>query len=584
MVAPSVDAPEVPRPSKLGLPPRPPVNPARRAWKIAGFVIVVLSALRAGINPTELINTRGWSQVQDFLMAAFSPELSRDFVELTIREAAVTVSFALLGTAVALVIGLVGGVLLTERIWAPMASTGRDSLAGRAKVGWAIGRFAFAVPRSMHEIVFALLLVNILGLNPLVAILAIGIPFGAVTAKVFSELLDEVPRSAELAFRASGSGRLAALVFGTFPQAMGDLLSYAFYRFECSIRSAAVLGIVGAGGIGFQLALSFQSLKYEEMWTLLWALIILSGIGDRWSTAVRKRRNSAAVEMRVRRSASATSQPKDPFLRGSAAFLALMVPVSFWWLDLDITTLWNKRARTLGGELVADSFPPRIGAGGWSQLISDSVDTVALAVLAVGLAWLVGTFVAFAAARPNPSGVDSGFGSVSGRGRFAGQLTNRSVLSAVTRFVLLVARAVPPPVWAFIVVFVLFPGLWPGVVALAIYNAGVLGRLQAEVIENIDRGPEEVLRATGATAPAALAFATVPAVSGRFVALGLYRWEVAIRETVIVGVVGAAGLGRRLDEQTSSFDYQGIVATILALLVVTVIVDLASASIRRTIR
>jgi phosphonate transport system permease protein len=81
-----------------------------------------------------------------------------------------------------------------------------------------------------------------------------------------------------------------------------------------------------------------------------------------------------------------------------------------------------------------------------------------------------------------------------------------------------------------------------------------------------------------------LLVATVPAVASRFAGLGLYRWEVAIRETVIVGVVGAAGLGRRLDEQTSSFDYDGILATILALLAVTVMVDLASAAIRRTLR
>jgi phosphonate transport system permease protein len=80
-----------------------------------------------------------------------------------------------------------------------------------------------------------------------------------------------------------------------------------------------------------------------------------------------------------------------------------------------------------------------------------------------------------------------------------------------------------------------------------------------------------------------LTFATIPAVAGRFTALGLYRWEVAIRETVIVGVVGAAGLGRRLDEQTSSFDYDGILATILALFAVTIAVDVASASIRRSI-
>ncbi len=546
---------------------------------MVGTVVLAASILRAGISPDKLVNPRGWDQVQSFLGAAFRPDLSREFLLLTLREAAVTVSFALLGTALALVIGLVGGVILTERIWSPLAHESNTRMSGLGRLGWAFSRLVFAIPRSMHEVVFALLLVNVLGLNPLVAILAIGVPFGAVTAKVFSELLDEVPSSAELSFRAAGAGRFVAIVFGIFPQAMADLLSYAFYRFECSIRSAAVLGIVGAGGIGFQLALSFQSLKYEEMWTLLWALIILSGLGDRWSTAVRRRRNSAAVEMRVDEIPHPDPEPanlrRDPFLRGSAWLLAIMVPVSFWWLDLDLTTLWNERARTLGGELVNDSFPPRIGTGGWTQLLSDSADTVALAVLAITLAWVVGTLTSFGAARPNPNGALT---------LVARRFTNRAIASGLVRFVLLVSRSVPPPVWAFIVVFVIFPGLWPGVVALALYNAGVLGRLQAEVIENIDRAPEQLMRASGATAPGALVMATVPAVSSRFVALGLYRWEVTIRETVIVGVVGAAGLGRRLDEQTSAFDYQGIVATILALLVVTVAVDLASASIRRTIR
>lgn len=212
-----------------------------------------------------------------------------------------------------------------------------------------------------------------------------------------------------------------------------------------------------------------------------------------------------------------------------------------------------------------------MGVGGWSRLIADSADTIALAVLSIALAWSVASLLAFSASRPHRQA--QGVAGVT-----------RAVSALVIRFMLLVSRSVPPPVWAVIVVFVVFPGLWPGAIALAIYNTGVLGRLEAEVVENIDRGPEDVLRSSGARPSAALAYATVPAVSGRFVALGLYRWEVAIRETVVVGVVGAAGLGRRLDEQTSAFDYQGILATILALIAVTLIVDLASASIRRSIR
>ena len=72
--------------------------------------------------------------------------------------------------------------------------------------------------------------------------------------------------------------------------------------------------------------------------------------------------------------------------------------------------------------------------------------------------------------------------------------------------------------------------------------------------------------------------------SGRFTALGLYRWEVAIRETVTVGVVGAAGLGRTISEQVVRFDYDGILASILALIAITLMVDIMSTSIRKIIR
>jgi phosphonate transport system permease protein len=414
------------------------------------------------------------------------------------------------------------------------------------------------------------MLVNILGLNPFVAVLAIGIPFGAVTAKVFSELIDEVPSGPEQALRAAGGSRSAALLFGVLPTASADLLSYGFYRLECSIRSAAVLGIVGAGGLGFQLALSFQSLRYEEMWTLLWALIILSGLADRWSWAVRHRRATGSSDLGALE--GTTHSPKrDPFLTGSATFLALLLPLSWWYLDLSLSSLWSGRSRRLSRELVADIWPPEIGVGGWSGLFSDVADTMALAVLAVAIGGVIASIVAFVAARAPD------------RGRSPGAIALR-VLGAVSRFVLLIARAVPPPVWALLAVFVFLPGLWPGAIALAIYQLGVLGRLQGEVVENLDDQPGNALRAAGAPPISVLAYATVPAVSTRFVALGLYRWEVAIRDTVMVGVVGAAGLGRRIQEQTSAFNYNGILAAVLALAVITVAVDLTSAAIRRSLR
>ncbi len=542
----------------------PPARWDRRVWWIAGAVLVAGSAVRAGVDFSEVLNARGFSQFTDFFAAMVRPELEWGFVKLAIREAGVTLGFAVLGTALSLVLGIIGGLVLTERVWLSAAG----SPTKRHWV-WRLARVVIAVPRSMHEVVFGLILVNILGLDPLVAILAIGIPFGSVTAKVFAELLDEVPRDAEQTLRAAGAGRLAAVLYGAVPHALGDILSNGFYRFECAIRSAAILGLVGAGGLGFQLALSFQTLRYNEMWTLLWALILLSGLADRWSSIVRKRRKLNGVEMHA--TLSVNPPRRDPVLIASAAVFTVAVPALWWWLEADLSSLWSVRARTLGGELAAEAWPPQLGDEGLGGLVSDSVDTVALALLSLAIAWSIASLLAFISSRVDHK-------------RTTPETLVRDCLGILTRFFLLIARSVPPPVWAFLAVFVLKPGLWPGVAALAVYNLGVLGRLQGEVVENIDDAPGEVLQASGASALGVATYATIPAVSGRFVALGLYRWEVAIRETVVVGVVGAAGLGRTISEQSARFDYDGILASIFALIFVTLLVDLASSNIRRTIR
>jgi len=564
-----IDAESPPATASAAPSRRPPASPQRRFWTAVALVGLLWSAGRAGRGPSGLVNVDGWPQVTRFFGAMFAPRLDAEFVELAAREALVTLGYAVLGTAISVVIGALGGLLVSERLWAPLAGE-----MGARRLGWVSARFVLAVPRSVHEVVFGLLLVNVLGLDPLVAVLAIGLPFGAVTAKVFSELLDEAPSDAELALRAAGASRLAALLFGTVPHALGDLISYGFYRFECALRSAAVLGIVGAGGLGFQLAQSFISLRYDEMWTFLWALIILSGLADLWSSAVRRRRNSAAVEMHLADDRLRVAPRRDRFLVASAAVFVVATLVASWWLSVDPTNLWSDRTRTLTAGLLADSWPPQVGRGGLGELVADSLDTVALAVLSIfGAVVLAFPLALVAARRGQQPRHGSPFGAVA-----------RTGIGRLVRFVLLVARAVPLPVTAFIVVFVVFPGLWPGAVALAIYNAGVLGRLAAEVIENVDRTPAAALRAGGASRFGALLFATLPAVGAKFAALGLYRWEVAIRETVVVGVVGAAGLGRRLDEQSSAFDYDGIVATIIALIVVTLLVDLTSAAVRRSVR
>ncbi|MDH4146919.1 MAG: ABC transporter permease subunit [Acidimicrobiia bacterium] len=549
-----------PSPLRLDLrdPPTDHERPRRR-WRVPAFVGLALAgaAVRAGLNG-RVVNGGGWAGFVEFWTAAARPELSAAFLRITWEATLDTIGFAVLGTALSVAIGVAGAAFVSSALWEDDGPGATPVRLARRAAGVS-ARAALVVPRALHEVVWGLLAVQVLGFDPLVAVVAIGVPFGAITARVYGDILDDADPGPRRALRAAGASRAAALLYGTVPLVRGDVTSYAFYRLECAVRSAAVLGIIGAGGLGFQLALSFQSLAYREIWTLLYALAALSTLADGWSGIVRRRQQSGHHDG-ADRDAAVRRRGHDPVLVGSIVAAVVLIGLSVRWTGVSPSTLVSRRARTLGPELLADLWPPRLDGTTLDALWSASIDTLAMSGLAMALAAGPALGAAFLAARsPGP-------------------------LRLVVKGALLLTRAVPPPVWAFLAVLVLFPGIWPGALALALYNLGVLGRLGAEVVENLDDRPGRALRAQGAGALQSALYSTLPLAAARFTGLVAYRWEVAVRDTVMVGVVGAAGLGRLLSEQLAGRDYQGIAATLAALTVLSALVEAVGAALRRGLR
>jgi phosphonate transport system permease protein len=564
------------------LPERPSLFNIRNLWVFVFVLSLVGSLHSADVFERELINAGGWALVWRFLVAATHPDLSPELLQLTLESTLKTLAFAICGTSLCVLLGGVGGVLCSEVWW--------QSVVGvRSRVPWLVARGILAVPRGIHELIWGLFFVNIFGLDPVVAVLAIAIPFGAITAKVFSEILDETPHQPLRALLNSGAPPLNAFAYSLIPQAFLNLLSYSFYRFECSIRSAAVLGIIGAGGLGYQILLSLQSLRYEEVWTFLIALFILNGVTDFWSALLRHRLGAPSrldlnvLNLQKRRKIIYSS---DPIVKGSFFAGIVLVLFSFWYVQADFSKLWTPRTAQLLASIIQDSWPP--DSSQLPQLVTLSVQTLAMSILAMAGAGIGGIVFSFPAAHNflNPGGIFVPSQSIesreqSHRCKFLGWGT---VLLIFTRFLLLIARAVPEPIWALLFLFVLFPGILPGAIALGLHNFGILGRLMAEVTENLDERPLRSLKALGASRPQVFLYGVLPLTFPRFIAYILYRWEVCIRATLIVGLVGAGGLGRLLTEQLSSFDYKGILTALIIFLGLTFLVDLMSALVRRTIR
>jgi phosphonate transport system permease protein len=520
----------------------------RWAWGLGAVAVLVWSLAGAGLFSGPVLNPPGLATFGRFSAAALSPAHDAAFLGVLVEAALVTVAYAALGAALALLLGAVGAVAVARTTW------------GRRRAGWTVARAALSVPRGLHEAVWGLLLVNVLGLDPWVGVLAIGIPYGAVTAKVFADLLDEVPRGGYEVLLAAGVGRLTAALYGLLPPAAGGLLSYSFYRLECAVRSAVVLGLIGAGGLGYQLSLSFASLRWEQVWAAVYALAVLCALADLGGRAVRRRV--------ARPRATAGDRPgRDRLLSGAVVGTLALVVWSWWFLALSPATPTSARTLDQLSYVVGAAWPPAIDGDLLATIGSAAVDTVQMSVIAIALATAGAVLLSGVAARARGN---------AGPGR--------TLAGVLTRFGFLLLRAVPPPVWALVLLFVFLPGVLPGALALGVYTLGVLGRLVAEATEEVDERPRTALRAAGATPLGGWVYGVLPALSGPVLALALYRWEVAVRDTVLVGLLGAGGIGVLLSGRIAAFDWAAVTTVLAAIVLLTLAVDLVSERARAAVR
>jgi phosphonate transport system permease protein len=234
----------------------------------------------------------GLSLVGDFFSAAFMPAFTYEssaslpagtqpFLFKVGAGLWTTLVYAVAAISLSLVIGMTLGVLASVSFWER-----RHRAWGTLR--WTL-RIFIAAMRSVHELLLAVVFLATLGINPAAAVLAITIPFSGTLAKVFSEMLDESPRAAADALTNLGATPLQVFFFGRLPRALPDIAAYGFYRFECAVRSSAVLGFFGFTTIGLYLRQSFENLHYREVWTYLYALILVVLLLEVWSSQLRRR-------------------------------------------------------------------------------------------------------------------------------------------------------------------------------------------------------------------------------------------------------------------------------------------------------
>jgi phosphonate transport system permease protein len=270
---------------------------------------------------------------------------------------------------------------------------------------------------------------------------------------------------------------------------------------------------------------------------------------------------------------------------GVSLYGAILLAVISWgyifvssdigFLDVLSAKTWSNASRFLRQLIGLDSTmrPAYLHLEEWAEKGQLAYHTLAMSVLAIGFAGIGALLTFMPAARNISSGELGGAPSRSW-----------GALYYMVRLTFTFTRSVPELVWAMLIIFFLSPGIVPGALALGLHNYGILGKLSAEVVENLNPEPARALRTAGAGNFQVLLYGILPQALPQFLTYLLYRWEVVIRTTVVVGLVSAGGLGREFRLSMSLFHYTELALIIIWYLILVITVDLLSTWLRRLAR
>jgi len=454
----------------------------------------------------------------DIEISSFDPfiELSRmldglmtpDFLatEYLFQAIIQTINFAILGVFLGLVLG------------APFALIYQHPIVSSC----------CAFLRAIHEIFWALLFLQIFGLSPITGILAITIPFAATFARVFHDIIIQSSES-PLESIDSRADIISRFTYGKIAQVMPQMMAYTRYRFECALRSSAVLGFIGMPTLGFYMETAFRQGNYSEGSALLIIFIALIGTIRYWCPA-----KLLGVYLVI----ACLTLVDTPAVDSS-----LLIR----FISQDILPPALKNITTLA-EVQWSSLSSWFTAILWYQAIPGIIATITLALVALAATHLVTLNVHVLASKhlwPTPL-------------TWLGQLT------------LLIGRSVPEYILAFIFLMLLGPSMLPAIIALAIHNGCVIAYLAVKQSNTIAPPQMQMSKLNQFN------YHIMPDIYPNMMALMFYRFEIIVRETAVFGILGIMTLGFYIDSNFSEIRYSNALVLITCTALLNVAIDILS--------
>lgn len=279
------------------IPPSGAAVGARSNWKNAAvgllfFAFLIWSYRGAEIDLLQLFSRDGFGQILIYIQKLVPPDFSPNVLRETMKGTVETFAISFMGTLLAVSIAL-SVVFFASRnlIFSGLLYEMEPKQGWRRNarmVPYLATKSLLNILRTVPEMVWALIFVFLVGLGPFPGVLALGVHTGGVLGKLFGEVLEDVDPQPIESLQATGANRLQILLYGILPQVLPQFLSYTLYRWEVNIRMAAVLGLVGAGGLGQRIHIAISLFLENQLLTLIIAIYILVTIVDYVSAYLRR--------------------------------------------------------------------------------------------------------------------------------------------------------------------------------------------------------------------------------------------------------------------------------------------------------
>lgn len=547
-----------------------PKNKERRIIQlvlVSGFLLTIWSWWYIDMSLTRVFG--GLGDIQNLLAYMLPPDFGS--FNSAIRLTFETLWMAVIGTFLSVILSI------------PIAFGAARNTSSNALLR-GLCRGIIVLSRAIPDLIFAAVFVRSVGIGVLPGVLALAAHSIGMIGKLLADAIEQVEPGSVDATRATGATKRQVIVTSIIPQVMPSFISTVLYRLDINLRSSTVLGLVGAGGVGFLLKKHLGQLEYDLalgvvliVFAFITAMEALSGLvrstllGKDFSMSRRSRRqsrahNSGAIYSLAntlnRRNQNAVSVPWTPERIKKFAYggvFVFLVAISFYFVNLGPTELLYSLDDLWRATMLL--LPPDFTTAR-SGIINGMVESIAVAFVSTALGAIVSLPLGLLAAR---------------------NIVVHKWVSVVSRLLMLALRGTPELIIAVIFVAAMGLGPVPGTFALVVGTAGFFGKLIADALEEINPIPREAVFATGASRLQEIATSVLPQASPALVSSLLYVLDINLRVSAVLGIVGGGGIGFLLFNSLRVLQFETTGAIIVSIFVVVYAIELLASYIRKIV-